>query len=51
MRRKKLPYIIRSIRLAVKAVWHALATRNDPTQVHEVNFWNIPIRKNQRQYH
>lgn len=49
MRRKKLPYFIRLVRLAIKCVWHALATLNDPAQQHEVNFWNIPIRKRQRQ--
>jgi hypothetical protein len=50
MRRKKLPYIIRAIRLVVKCVWYALTTPDDPRYEHEVNFWNIPIGKRRRQY-
>jgi len=50
MRRKKLPYMIRMIRLAIKCVWHALTTPNDPYHEKQVNFWNIPVRKRQRQY-
>ncbi|HET9747603.1 MAG TPA: hypothetical protein VFP97_17925 [Chitinophagaceae bacterium] len=50
MRRKKLPYLIRAIRLAIKCVWYALTTPNDPYHEREVNFWNIPVRKRQRQY-
>lgn len=50
MRRKKLPYIIRLVRLALKSVWYALTIPNDPLHEKEVNFWNMPVRKRQRQY-
>lgn len=50
MRRKKLPYLLRLIRFTIKCVWFALTTPNDPYHEKEVNFWNIPIRKRQRQY-
>jgi len=50
MRRKKLPYIIRLIRLVVKSVWYALTIPNDPYHEKEVNFWNMPVRKRERQY-
>ena len=50
MRRKKRPYIIRLIRLTLKSVWHALTVPDDPYQEKEVNFWNMPIKKRERQY-
>jgi hypothetical protein len=50
MRRKKLPYAIRFIRFSLKCVWYALTTPNDPYNEKKVNFWNMPIRKTERQY-
>jgi hypothetical protein len=50
MRRRKRPYTLRLIRLAIKSVWYALTTPNDPYHDKEVNFWNIPKRKRERQY-
>ena len=50
MRRKKLPHIIRLIRFTLKCVWFALTVPNDPRYEKKVNFWNMPIRKRQRQY-
>jgi hypothetical protein len=50
MRRKKLPYIIRLIRLTIKSVWFALTIPNDPYHEKEVNFWNMPIRKREKQF-
>ncbi|HET6767427.1 MAG TPA: hypothetical protein VFH08_08510 [Chitinophagaceae bacterium] len=45
MRRKKLPYIIRLIRVSLKWTWHAffMITR-------EMISWNMPKRKSERQY-
>jgi hypothetical protein len=45
MRRRKLPYMIRLIRLAAKSVWYALTIPNDPYHPKEVNFWNMPVKK------
>ena len=45
MRRKKKPYAIRIIRLALKSIWYSLKIPNDPFYTKDVNFWNIPIRK------
>jgi hypothetical protein len=45
MRRKKKPYAIRIIRLALKSIWYSLKVQNDPFYTKNVNFWNIPIRK------
>lgn len=44
-----MPYLLRKFRLAVKCVWQALTTPDDPRFKHEVNFWNIPVRKRHRQ--
>jgi len=48
MRRKKMPHFIRLVRLALKSVWYALTIPNDPYHEKQVNFWNMPIRKNER---
>jgi hypothetical protein len=50
MRRKKKPYMIRLIRFTLKCIWYALTVPNDPNNNKKVNFWNIPIRKRERQY-
>ncbi|HJS54484.1 MAG TPA: hypothetical protein VJ765_08075 [Chitinophagaceae bacterium] len=50
MRRKKLPYIIRLTKLSLKSIWYALTLPNDPHHEKEVNFWNMPKRKRERQY-
>ena len=50
MRMKKKPYIVRLIRLGLKSVWYALTTPNDPYNNKKVNFWNIPIKKREKQY-
>jgi len=50
MRRRKKSYVIRLIRFALKSVWFALTTPNDPYHTKEVNFWNMPVRKRERQY-
>jgi len=48
MRRKKKPYAIRIIGLALKSIWYSLKVPNDPFYTKNVNFWNIPIRKNKK---
>jgi hypothetical protein len=48
MRRKKKPYAIRIIRLALKSIWYSLKVPNDPFYTKNVNFWNIPIRKKKK---
>ena len=52
MRRKKMPHLIRLMRLALKSVWYALTIPNDPYHEKKVNFWNMPVRKSEtkRQY-
>jgi hypothetical protein len=50
MRRRKLPYMIRLIRLIIKCVWHALEIPYDTYQKKHVNFWNIPKRRPQDLY-
>jgi hypothetical protein len=49
MRRKKMPYFLRLVRLALKSVWYALTIPNDPYYEKKVNFWNMPIRKSERE--
>jgi hypothetical protein len=48
VRRKKMPYIIRLVRLSLKSVWYALTIPNDPHHEKEVNFWNMPLRKKRK---
>ena len=48
MRRKKMPHLIRLVRLALKSVWYALTIPNDPYHEKTVNFWNMPVRKSER---
>jgi len=38
------------MRLALKSVWYALIIPNDPYHEKKVNFWNMPVRKRERQY-
>jgi hypothetical protein len=50
MRRKKMPYLFRLVRLVIKSVWYALIIPNDPYHEKEVNFWNMPVKKRERHY-
>ena len=49
MRRRKMPHFIRLTRLALKSLWYALTIPNDPYHEKEVNFWNMPKRKSERE--
>jgi len=41
---------MRVIRLALKCIWHSLKIPNDPFYTQDVNFWNMPVRKKEKQY-